>query len=95
MKGSFAIDEDDLMSGMIKVGLPVSFTSGDKGRVLEKVFKENDGEYIWADVVISGKVTSPKDNLDEMIQNASAMGSKIKGDDEAELFELKFKELTE
>ena len=95
IKGNFAIDENDQMSGTIKVGLPVLVISRNEENILKKVFKENDGEFIWADVTISGKVTSPEDNLDEIIQDASAKESEINGDQGEELLELKFKELTE
>jgi len=95
IKGNFTIDENDQMSGTLKVGLPVMVISTKRGKVLKEVFSEDDGEYIWADVIISGKASTPRDNLDEMLQGASIKESKINGDKGDKLFELKFKKLTE
>jgi hypothetical protein len=95
IKGSFGIDENDEMSGSLKVGLPVMVMPAMKGNFLKKVFSEDDGEYIWANVIIGGKASAPKDNLDEMLLNASIKESKIKGDEGVESLELKFKKLTE
>ena len=94
IRGNFMIDANDLMSGTLKVGLPAMVISTKRGAVLKEVFSEDDGEYIWADVIISGKSSTPRDNLDEMLKEASIKKSPIKVDVGAELFELKFNKLT-
>ena len=95
IRGNFTIDKNNQMSGKIKVGLPVMVISTKRGKALNKVFNENDGEYIWANIIITGKATAPEDNLDEMLQNTSAEEKEVKGDEDGESFELKFKKLTE
>ncbi len=95
IKGDFTIDENDQMSGTLKIGLPVMVIPTKKGKFLKKVFSEDDGEYMWADVIISGETSTPKDNLDEMLQEASIKESEIKGDEGLDSLELKFKKLTE
>jgi hypothetical protein len=94
IRGNFMIDANDLMSGTLKVGLPAMVISTKRGAVLKEVFSEDDGEYIWADVIISGKSSTPRDNLDEMLKEASIKKSPVKVDAGAELFELKFNKLT-
>lgn len=90
IKGNFTIDENDQMSGNIKVGLPVIILTSKKVKILNKVFKEDDGEYIWANLTIAGKVSLPEDDLNEMFKKASIeLGGKQK------FFEHKFNELSE
>lgn len=94
IKGNFTIDERDQLSGTLKVGIPNTAISRNREIVLQKTFKENDGEYIWATVIISGDVANPKDNLSEMIQADSAKKSDIKRNED-ELLEQEIKELSE
>ena len=95
IKGNFIIDENDQLSGTLKVGLPVTVLSTKRGKVLKEVFSEDDGEYIWADVTIGGKASTPSDDLGEMLQAASIKESGIKDGEEIESPEQKFKRLTE
>ena len=95
IKGNFIIDENDQLSGALKVGLPVTVLSTKRGKVLKEVFSEDDGEYIWADVTIGGKASTPSDDIGEMLQAASIKESGIKDGEEIESPEQKFKRLTE
>lgn len=94
IQGNFTIDEGDQLSGTFKVGIPITVIARNTGVVLKKVFKEDDGEHIWATVTISGDVANPKDNLSEMIQAESSKKSKNNSDGN-EPIEGKSKELTE
>jgi len=89
IKGNFTIDDKNLMTGSLKIGLPVVVLSSKKGKILKEVFREDDGEYVWADVLISGEASSPKDNLDEMLKEAA-----VKLGNQMPLFEQKFEELS-
>lgn len=96
VKGDFSIDEDDQMSGILKIGIPVIFLSTKKGELLKEVFSVDDGEYIWTDVVISGKTSMPNDNLSQKLSEAAIkIKAKVNGVDGGDSFEDKFKKLTE
>ncbi|MGJ8658182.1 MAG: hypothetical protein ACSHX6_17190 [Akkermansiaceae bacterium] len=89
IKGEFTVDESNLMTGSFRVGLPVVLLSTKIGKELKSVFNDDDGEYIWAEVNLSGDVSLPKDDLDEQFKEVA-----IKSGSQVPMFEQKFEELT-
>lgn len=89
IKGDVAIDESNLISGSIRVGLPVVLVSSKRGEVLKSVFSDDDGEYIWAEVNLGGEASQPSDDLDEQFKAAA-----IKIGGQVPLFEQKFEEFS-
>ncbi len=89
IKGNFRIDENNLMTGSLKVGLPVMVLATKNGKEIKKVFAEDDGEYVWADVNLGGEVSLPADDLDEQFKSQL-----IKRGDQVPSFERKFEDLT-
>ena len=72
VKGSLSIDELNLISGMLEVGLPVTVLSGRNAELLRSVFSYGDGEFIWVRVNISGDLLKPTDDFSQQIEQFSS-----------------------
>jgi len=91
IKGNVKISAANEITGNVQVGLPVTVISNKKIDGLQKIFKDNDGEYIWADVVMGGDLSYPSDDLDEQFERVLGGESKPKPLSP----EDRFKELTQ
>lgn len=94
LKGNVTINENDQLSGTLKVGIPVVVISRNKSVIFDKAFTENDGEYMWTTVVISGDIANPKDDLSKMIRETIVKDAKVNEDND-DASKRKLKELTE
>ncbi len=95
--GALSIGEDGALSGELKVGLPVMVITGKKGRLIKEVFTEDDGAYVWADVVMSGGASDPEDDLADKFKGVIASMKKGASDDgsKEQSYEDKFRDLVE
>ena len=67
LKGDLSINELNLVNGELKLGIPVTFLSGKNGKLLRSVFADDDGEFIWTTVKISGDLSVPKDDFSQQV----------------------------
>jgi hypothetical protein len=89
IQGNFIIDDANLLSGNLRIGIPIMLLSEKEANSLKAVFKENGDEYIWTEVNLGGDVTQPRDDLDEQFKAAE-----IRSGDNVPLFEHQFEELS-
>ncbi len=94
IKGNFSINQNDQLSGVLNVGLPLTVISRNKGDFLKKTFTTDDGDYLWTSIILSGDVANPKDNFAQM-SHSEPPPNLPKKDKQEDPAELKFKQLTE
>ncbi len=68
LKGDLSIDSVNMISGTIKLGLPITVKAGKNKELFKSVFTEEDGEFIWMTLTLSGDLSEPKDDLREQLE---------------------------
>jgi len=70
LKGDFEVLRTGEISGKFKIGVPIISLSPAEIAKLKKVFKEDDGDFMWTDVTIGGSIATPTDDLAQQFESA-------------------------
>lgn len=93
LKGNLSIDSTNAISGVVKVGLPVTVIAGKHGKLLKSVFTEDDGEFIWVSLNLSGDLGEPKDDLQQRLNAVQGKTERVQPQPNSQTDEQRFENL--